>query len=138
MSTKDKPGFFKSIKDLFAQGDEVEVEPNDEPGTDRVGLLAAAQMRPQNRYTVSIRTKIVSFEDAMAAANGLKRCEQQILNLSETDPILRQKIVDFLCGVNFAEEGTMTEVGNNVYVISPANAFVEEAPSSPTSSALKN
>lgn len=136
--SKDNPGFFKSIKDLFAQGDEVGVETTEDVAPDRVGLLAAAQMRPQYRYTVSIRTKIVSFDDAIAAANGLKHGEQQILNLSETEPMIRQKIVDFMCGVNFAEEGTMTEVGHSVYVFSPANAYVEEAPSSPTSSALKN
>jgi len=74
----------------------------------------------------------------MAAANGLKRGEQQILHLSATDVALRQKIVDFMCGVNFSQEGTWEEVGENVYLIVPASAYVEVAPATPRMTALKN
>ena len=74
----------------------------------------------------------------MAAANGLKRGEQQILNLSGTDAVTRQKIVDFMCGVNYAQEGTWEEVGDGVYLIVPSNAYVEVAPPTPRMNAMRN
>ena len=90
------------------------------------------------RYTVTVRRQIVAFEDAMAAAEGLKRGEQQILNLSSTEASVRQKIVDFMCGVNYAQEGTWEEVGENVYLIVPSFAYVEVAPATPRMAAARN
>jgi cell division inhibitor SepF len=68
----------------------------------------------------------------------LKRGEQQILNLAGTDPAIRQKIVDFMCGVNFAQEGTWEELGENIYMVVPASAYVEVAPATPRMNAIKN
>ena len=96
------------------------------------------QTRANYRYTVTVRRQITAFDDAMAAANGLKRGEQQILNLSATDPQTRQKIVDFMCGVNFAQEGTWEEIGENVFLIVPAEAYVEVAPPTPRMNAMRN
>lgn len=126
---KEKPGFFTR---WFSRNDEFEdseegAEPNSTPS-----------VRGSYRYTVTIRRQIASFDDAMAAANGLKRGEQQILNLAGTDPVLRQKIVDFMCGVNFSQEGTWEEVGDNIYLIVPASAFVEVAPATPRMNAIRN
>src|SRR5204862_6733449 len=90
---------------------------------ERSGSNAAVQMRPNYRYTVTVRPQITSFDDALAAANGLKRGDQQILNLSGTDPQTRQKIVDFMSGVNYAQEGSWEEIGENVYLIVPSNAY---------------
>jgi cell division inhibitor SepF len=96
------------------------------------------QMRSAYKYHVTVRRQIVSFEDALAAAQGLKGGEQQIVNLSGTDPAMRQKIVDFMCGVNFAQEGTWEEIGENIYLIVPSSVYVEVAPATPRGSAIKN
>jgi cell division inhibitor SepF len=140
MVIQDKPGFFGRIVGMFSRTEEYEViEEEAAPmATDRVGAMASAQLRQNYRYTVTVRRQITSFDDAMAAANGLKRGEQQILNLSATDAVTRQKIVDFMCGVNFAQEGTWEEVGENVYLIVPSNAYVEVAPPTPRVNALRN
>jgi FtsZ-interacting cell division protein YlmF len=60
------------------------------------------------------------------------------LNLTGTDATTRQKIVDFMCGVNYAQEGTWEEVGEGVYLIVPSNAYVEVAPPTPRMNALRN
>jgi cell division inhibitor SepF len=133
---QDKPGFFGRIAGWLTRSEEFEEEP--ETTYDRVGSEGAIQLRPNYRYTVTVRRQITAFEDAMAAANGLKRGEQQILNLSGTDPQTRQKIVDFMSGVNYAQEGTWEEIGENVYLIVPSNAFVEMAPPTPRMSAVRN
>jgi cell division inhibitor SepF len=134
MQIQDKPGLFGRLKDIFTRTDEVEEDVDETEGRPANALTLKAAYR----YTVTVRRQIVSFDDAMAAANGLKRGEQQILNLAGTDPAIRQKIVDFMCGVNFAQEGTWEELGENIYMVVPASAYVEVAPATPRMAAIKN
>jgi len=131
MVIEEKAGALSRFMGLFGRREDVEEEP------EAVQNNPAVQ-RPNYRYTVTIRRQITSFDDAMAAANGLKRGEQQILNLSATEPTTRQKIVDFMCGVNFAQEGTWEEVGEHIYLIVPATAYVEVAPPTPRMNSLRN
>jgi len=135
MVVQEKPGLMSRIAGIFTRADEYEEEVEVTPEKLANGGL---QLRANYRYTVTVRRQITSFDDAMAAANGLKRGEQQILNLSGTDAVTRQKIVDFMCGVNYAQEGTWEEVGESVYLIVPANAYVEVAPPTPRMNALRN
>jgi cell division inhibitor SepF len=135
MVLQEKPGLFSRIAGIFTHSEEIE---DDYESTPQSAANAATQMRPNYRYTVTVRRQITSFDDALAAANGLKRGEQQILNLSATDQQTRQKIVDFMSGVNYAQEGTWEEVGEAVYLIVPANAYVEVAPPTPRMAAVKN
>jgi len=127
----EKPGFFSRLTGVFTRADEFEAE-------EEVTASTPLTMRGAHRYTVTVRRQIVSFDDAMAAAAGLKRGEQQILNLAGTEPVLRQKIVDFMCGVNYAHEGTWEEVGEHIYLIVPASAYVEVAPATPRMNAVRN
>ena len=133
---QDKPGLFSKIGNIFTRPvDEDEEEPVAQVQS---GSTPKALARPTHRYTVTIRRQITSFDDAMAAAVGLKRGEQQILNLTATDPTLRQKIVDFMCGVNFSQEGTWEEVGEHIYLVAPGHAYIEVAPPTPRVNAIKN
>jgi cell division inhibitor SepF len=136
MVLQDKPGIFTRIAGLFSHREDDEYEGEMEMTS--TPEHRAHTMKPAARYTVTVRRQIVSFEDAMAAAHGLKSGEQQILNLASTDSVLRQKIVDFMCGVNFAQEGTWEEVGEHIYLVVPANAYVEVAPATPRLAAIKN
>lgn len=132
---QDKPGLFSKFIGIFARTE----EPEDDHDVISNETSAPTLRISQNyRYTVTVRRQISSFDDAMAAANGLKLGIQQILNLADTDPITRQKIVDFMCGVNYAQEGTWEEIGDNIFLIVPANAYVEVAPATPRMSAVRN
>jgi cell division inhibitor SepF len=135
MELQDKPGLFGKLAGIFTREDEEE-EVEETRETRRPAR--AAENRNIYKYQVTIRRQIVSFEDALAAAQGLKRGEQQVLNLTLTEPSLREKIKDFMCGVNFAQEGTWEEVGENIYLVVPANVFVEVAPASPRQIATRN
>jgi cell division inhibitor SepF len=136
MQTQDKPGLFGRLAGIFTRTEEVEEEVDEHEGGGRP--TNAITLKAAYRYTVTVRRQIVSFDDAMASANGLKRGEQQILNLAGTDPAIRQKIVDFMCGVNYAQEGTWEELGENIYMVVPASAYVEVAPATPRMNAIKN
>jgi cell division inhibitor SepF len=139
MSIQDKPGFFGRITGRwFAPVEEEEPVDETSAGNDRYLAVGATQIRQTYRYTVTVRRQITSFDDAMAAANGLKRGEQQIMNLTGTDPVTRQKIVDFMFGVCYAQEGTWEDIGEHMYLIVPPNAYVEMAPPTPRVQALRN
>jgi cell division inhibitor SepF len=132
---QDKPGLFAKIGSMFTRPiEEEEDEPMAQVQTGKTQTI----VRPTHRYTVTIRRQVTSFEDAMAAAVGVKRGEQQILNLAATDSALRQKIVDFMCGVNFSQEGTWEEVGEHIYLVAPSHAYIEVAPATPRVNAIKN
>ena len=132
LELQDKPGLFSRLSGIFTRSEEDAEEEAATPAN------RAYQIRSAYKYHVTVRRQIVSFEDALAAAQGLKGGEQQIINLSGTDPAMRQKIVDFMCGVNFAQEGTWEEIGENIYLIVPSSVYVEVAPATPRGSALKN
>ena len=65
------------------------------------------------------------FDDAKAAADGLKSGEQQIVNLERATPQMTERIIDFLNGVCYALDGTVERIGDKVYMFVPANVIVE-------------
>ncbi len=136
LELQDKPGLFGRIRDIFTTKDE-EDEELVAPVEDR-RLSKTLETRAIYKAHVTVRRQIVSFEDALAAAQGLKRGEHQFLNLTMTEPTLREKIKDFMCGVNFSQEGTWEEVGEHMYLVVPAHVFVEVAPASPRQMANRN
>jgi cell division inhibitor SepF len=128
----DKPGIFGRLANVFTRPrDDEEYEPTLSGPTER-------SRYQHHLYQITVRRQIVSFQDAVAAADGLKRGEQQILNLTQADEKLREKIKDFMCGVNYAQDASMEEIGDHIYLLAPPNALVEVAPSSPRMAAAKN
>ena len=125
--TLEKPGVFGRIRDFFVR--EAEDDFEDE-------VLSSAPTKPAlrintaTRYHITVRRQIVAFQDAVAAADGLKRGEQQILNLAMAPAELREKIKDFMCGVNYNAEGTWEALGETVFLLAPCTAQVEVAPAS--------
>lgn len=128
----EKPGFFTRLANTWSRRDQEEEEPYE------AGTHEGRPRFSHHRYQVTVRRQIVSFQDAVAAADGLKRGEQQILNLTMADHALREKIKDFMCGVNYAQEGSWEEVGEHVYLLAPPTALVEVAPASPRMAAARN
>lgn len=127
-----KPGFFSRIAGLVSREQEDFEEDYDAPAPAPLRVHAA------HRYSITVRRQVVSFQDAVSAADGLKRGEQQVLNLTMATTELREKIKDFMCGVNYAAEGTWEELGDNVYLLAPASAFIEVAPASPRMQTERN
>lgn len=80
-----------------------------------------------HRYHITIRKSTLSFEEAVMAADGLKKGEQQILNLTLCQPDLREKILNFMYGAAYLAEADMQELGEHVWLFAPASAYVEVA-----------
>ena len=136
---EEKSGLFSRIANMFSKTEMYDGEEGIGHSSHHETIQSPAlQMKTSYQYQVTVRRQIISFRDAVTAADGLKRGEQQILNLSMTDPALREKIKDFMCGVNYALEGAWEEIGENVYLLAPHHAFVEVAPASARMTALRN
>lgn len=137
MELEDRPGFFGRMKGWLAR------ERYEDDGAEDVVEQARAtygqpRMIPANGYGVTVRRQVQSFQDAVAAADGLKRGEQQIINLASCTNELREKIKDFMAGVNYAHEGSWEEVGEHVFLLAPPNATVSVAPATPRMQAARN
>lgn len=133
----EQSGIFGRLKGWFNKDDDyVEEQDNyDAPSAPR------ALTRPTTgraHYHITVRRMVQSFQDAVSAADGLKRGDQQVLNLTGCDASLREKIKDFMCGVNYSQEGTWEELGQDVYLLAPPNAMVDVAPATPHVASSKN
>lgn len=136
LEKSERTGFFARIASAFSKSEVFDGEELDQEN--ELTQINHSKVRASYRYHITIRRTILSFQDAVACADGLKRGEQQILNLNSTDPVLKEKIKDFMCGVNYAQEGSWEEVGESIYLLAPAQAYVEVAPASPRMSAMRN
>lgn len=132
---EERTGLFSRVKGWFNRNDE---EYEEEAYESQNYVPQATRIHARGTVQVTVRRLVQSFQDAVAAADGLKRGEQQILNLSACDESLRTKIKDFMCGVNYSEEGTWEELGEHVYLLAPPNTHVEVAPATPRMQAAKN
>jgi cell division inhibitor SepF len=127
-----KPGFFERIFGMVHRNevedfeDDREVVPNSHV---RIGT--------ETTHHLTVRRQVVSFQDAVAAADGLKRGETQIINLASATSEMREKIKDFMCGVNYTAEGSWEEIGDFVFILAPASMYVEVAPCSPATGATR-
>ncbi|MBA3725342.1 MAG: cell division protein SepF [Armatimonadetes bacterium] len=134
LETTEKQGFFAR---LFHRRND---DPFEEYESEEVQESSNEYLRVHHttQYMIRIRRQVLAFDEAVAAADGLKRGEQQILNIASADPTLRERIKDFLAGVNYAHEGTWEEVGEHVYLLAPGSALVESVPATPRMTAAHN
>ncbi|MES1228086.1 MAG: cell division protein SepF [Armatimonadota bacterium] len=120
--TIEKPGLFTWLSNRLGRHEEEEITMDGELEQPRGTSL---RNNHQFKYRVTVRRTIVAFQDALAAADGLKREEAQILNLGQAAPELREKIKDFICGCQYVLDAHFEELGENVYLLAPACANVE-------------
>ena len=61
------------------------------------------------------------YEDAASIADHLNAKKTVVLNLEQTSKDVSRRLIDFLCGVAYANNGQMKRVANNTYIITPYN-----------------
>ncbi len=74
---------------------------------------------------VSVWLTIDSIETARHAADGLKAGSQQVVNLERAAPEIASRIIDFLNGVTYALDGYVEQLGDKVFMFTPANTIIE-------------
>lgn len=131
--------------DEFEREDEKEEEPEEEaPVRTRASRRRAsyadteqddAPAKPNNgggrvlniNTTTQLQVVLVKpskFEDSIEIADSLKAMRTVVLNLESTNKDIARRILDFLSGVAYANQGKIKKVANNTYIITPYNVGV--------------
>ena len=71
-----------------------------------------------------VLVKPTKFEDSIEIANSLKAMRTVVLNLESTNKDIARRILDFLSGVAYANQGKIKRVANNTYIITPYNVGI--------------
>lgn len=64
------------------------------------------------------------FENASEIADHLRDKRTVVLNLEQTDKNIARRLIDFLSGVAYANEGTIKRVAVSTYIITPYNVEI--------------
>ena len=64
------------------------------------------------------------FENASEIADHLRDKRTVVLNLEKTDKNIARRLIDFLSGVAYANEGTIKKVALSTYIITPYNVEI--------------
>lgn len=71
-----------------------------------------------------ILVKPEHFEDASTIADHLNEKRTVVLNLESTNKDVARRLVDFLSGVAYANNGQIKRVANSTFIITPYNVDV--------------
>ena len=82
-----------------------------------VNIRAATQLQV-------VLVKPDKFEDASAIADHLRDKRTVVLNLESTNKEIARRLLDFLSGVAYANEGKIKKVAISTYIITPYNVDI--------------
>ncbi len=90
-------------------------------GADEPASAAASALAPrQTVHVVEPRT----FNDAKEIGDRLKVNAPVIMNLQAAQPNLARRLVDFASGLTYMAGGSIKEVGNRIFLLTPPNVEV--------------
>ena len=82
-----------------------------------VNIRAATQLQV-------VLVKPERFEDASAIADHLREKRTVVLNLESTNKEIARRILDFLSGAAYSQEGKVKKVAISTYIITPYNVDI--------------
>ena len=95
----------------------------------RDDLSALRSNRVVNIHTVTqlsvVLVKPEKYENAAEVADHLKDKRTVVLNLEQTNRDIARRLLDFLSGVAYANEGKIKKVANSTYIITPYNVDIQ-------------
>ncbi|MGI5896806.1 MAG: cell division protein SepF [Oscillospiraceae bacterium] len=99
---------------------------------DRHGNVKAGPSGKSNRVvnihaTTQLQVVLVKpehFEDASSVADHLNEKRTVVLNLESTNKDTARRLVDFLSGVAYANNGQIKRVANSTFIITPYNVDI--------------
>lgn len=94
----------------------------------------------------SVRQEIVvfqpgTFNEAQQVAEHIKARKAVIINMKRTDKDLAKRIIDFLSGINYAVDGQVQKIADNIFLFSPSHikvTMIDETEASEGEEALFN
>jgi cell division inhibitor SepF len=64
------------------------------------------------------------FNDAQEIGDKFREGYSVIMNLQTTDPDLRRRLIDFAAGLSYGLEGSMKQVADKVFLVTPSGVQV--------------
>ena len=95
----------------------------DKPATKRNRDSRILNVNPTTQLEV-VLVKPERFEDASGIADHLNGKKTVVLNLDNTNKDVSRRLVDFLSGVAYANNGQIKRVANSTFIITPYNVGV--------------
>ncbi len=143
-------GFMKDVKNLFIHSDEddddmydgmdEDIDGYDDGDNDSYIDLKRERQNASSSSDGSRNNKVVNinattqlkvvlvkperFEDASAVADHLKNKRSVVLNLESTNKEVSRRLIDFLSGVAYANNGKVKRVANSTFIITPNNVDI--------------
>ncbi len=127
-------GLMEKVKDLLTVPDDEEYEDED------MDIISKQKDEPaspdaarRNNKVVNIHTtaqlqvvlvKPERFDDASSIADHLNSKRTVVLNLESTNKDVSRRLVDFLSGVAYANNGQLKRVANSTFIITPYNVDI--------------
>ena len=93
-------------------------QPQGNPGGKVVNIHATTQIQ-----VVLVTPK--RYDNAAEIANHLRDKRTVVLNLEETDENVARRLLDFLSGVAYAQEGEIKKVAKQTFLVTPYNVRFE-------------
>lgn len=124
-----------SIRRLFDYPDDEEYEEDEEflvrDGSSGSGVATEATSRKNKVVNIHATTQLAvvlvkpeRFDDARSIADHLNEKRTVVLNLEQTNKDVSRRLVDFLSGVAYANNGQIQRVANSTYIITPYNVDI--------------
>ena len=125
-----------SIRRLFDYPEEDEYEEEEEflsrEGTSSDSTAVPEQSSRRNKVvnihaTTQLAVVLVKperFDDARSIADHLNAKRTVVLNLEQTSKDISRRLIDFLSGVAYANNGQIQRVANSTYIITPYNVDI--------------
>ena len=86
-------------------------------------ISAVAASVPASQLQV-VLVKPEKFDDASGIADSLNAKKTVVLNLEATSKEVSRRLVDFLSGVAYANNGQIKKIANSTFIITPYNVDV--------------
>ena len=101
-------------KNPFSDLDEGDFAPKQEKSNKVVNIHATTQLQV-------VLVKPERFENAAEIADHLREKRTVVLNLEQTEKTTARRLIDFLSGVAYAQDGKIKKIAVNTYLITPYN-----------------
>ena len=130
-SLKSKLGI-DSEAESYVDDTEDEIFPGGQGGAAAQGYTQQEVKQPSNKVvninaTTQLQVVLVKperFEDASAIADQLNAKHTVVLNLESTGKEISRRLIDFLSGVAYANNGQIKRVATSTFIITPYNVDI--------------
>lgn len=126
-------GLFDKLSEIFSADDEDENEYDefDDLEEDKPYISKDTSKRDNKIVNINATTQLEvvlvkpeRFEDASGIADHLNNKRTVVLNLESTNKDVSRRLVDFLSGVAYANNGQIKRVANSTFIITPYNVGI--------------